>query len=52
MLSRPPGTSARSQASKNVVKHGADGFEISIDTMASQVPSMSRHRAAGYPRGA
>ena len=42
-LSRPPGRSARSQASKNVAKYSAPtASSISIETMASYVPSMSR----------
>ena len=42
-LIRPPGRSARSQTSKNVAKYSAPtASSISIETMASYVPSMSR----------
>ena len=42
-LNRPPGASARSQASKNVAKYSAPtASSISIETMASYVPLMSR----------
>ena len=42
-LSLPPGRSARSQASKNVARYSAPTASIiSIDTMASYLPTISR----------